>query len=113
MTFPKNHIKFPGHTQEKLDGINYYYKTWFKIVKGQKAYIIDAFSGTGYVEIEGDDKIVRGSALLAVDLLKKDDNHNLKLNFINIQREECNYLRSNISDYISKNKINLNTHTYV
>lgn len=105
MSISRNNIKFPVHTQEKLDEINYYYKTWFKIVKNQMAYIVDAFAGTGYVEIEGDDKLLPGSALLAVDLFKKDDNSNLNLVFININKKECDILRTNVSECIFKNKI--------
>ena len=80
--------------QEKLEELNYYYKTWFKIVKSQKAYIIDGFAGTGYVEIEGNNKLIPGSALLAVDLLKKDTNNNLNLLFTNIDRNECDTLNT-------------------
>ncbi len=105
LNFQSNNIKFHAHTQEKLDAINYYYKTWFKIVKSQKAYIIDAFAGTGYVEIEGNDKFIPGSALLGVDLLKKDTNNNLNLLFTNINKNECNTLRTNVSEYVSRNKI--------
>lgn len=101
----RNNIKFPAHTQEKLDEINYYYKTWFKIVKNQKAYIVDAFAGTGYVEIGGNKKIIAGSALIAVDLFKKDDKNNLNLVFTNINIMECDKLKKNVSEYLLRNKI--------
>ncbi len=102
MNFQNKNIKLYAHTQEKLDAINYYYKTWFKIVKSQKAYIIDAFAGTGYVEIENNDKKVYGSALIAVDLLKKDTNNNLNLLFTNINKTECEILGKNVIECISK-----------
>lgn len=101
----KNNITFPAHTKEKLDEINYYYKTWFKIVKNQKTYIVDAFAGTGYVEIEGDTKEIPGSALIAVDLFKKDEYENLNLVFTNINEKECDKLRNNVLDYLLRNKI--------
>lgn len=96
-------LKFHDHTQEKLDEINYYYKIWFKIVKRQKTYIIDTHAGTGYNIIE--DERVKGSALLAVDLFKDDENNNLTVYLINIDPEECRQLRKNIAEYITENKI--------
>ncbi len=99
-------LKFDEHTQEKLDEINYYYKTWFGIVKQQKTYIIDAYAGTGYNEIKGENrKKSLGSALLAVDLYKLDSFDNLSLKLINIKREEIDTLEKNIKNYIKNAKI--------
>jgi three-Cys-motif partner protein len=96
-------LKFNDHTQEKLDAIDYYYKKWFNIVKGQKVYIIDTNAGTGYNEING--QKVKGSAILAVDLFKEDDHSNLKIFLINIDPEEISQLLENIVDYCAKEKI--------
>ncbi len=99
-------LKFDEHTQEKLDAINYYYKTWYGIVRQQKTYIIDAYAGTGYNEIKGENnKKSLGSALLAVDLYKIDGLNNLYLKLINIKSEEINTLEKNIKDYIRDTKI--------
>ena len=99
-------LKFQDHTQEKLDEINYYYKIWFKIVKRQKTYIIDTHAGTGYNIIKGTK--VKGSALLAIDLFKDDDNNNLTIYLINIDSGEYSRLTQNISEYISENNIGAN-----
>jgi len=104
-------LKFKDHTQEKLDEINYYYKTWFKIVKRQKAYIIDTHAGTGYNIIE--EEKVKGSALLAVDLFKDDNDHNLTVYLINIDPEECRQLRENILEYITENKIDAKSDKHI
>lgn len=96
-------IKFQDHTKEKIDEINYYYKTWFKIVKRQKAYIIDTHAGTGYNKIQGEQ--IKGSALLAIDLFKDNEYNNLTVYLININHEECKQLRENILEYITENKI--------
>ncbi len=96
-------LKFPDHTKEKLDEINYYYQTWFKIVKRQKTYIIDTHAGTGYNQIKGEQ--VKGSALLAIDLFKEDINNNLTMYLINIDAEECKQLRENIIHYIADQNI--------
>lgn len=99
-------LKFEEHTQEKLDEINYYYKTWFGIVKQQKTYIIDAYAGTGYNEIKGEkNKKSLGSALLAVDLYRLDSLDNLYLKLININSEEIDILEKNIRDFIKNTKI--------
>lgn len=98
-------LKFKEHTKEKLDEINYYYKTWFKIVKRQKSYIIDAYAGTGYDYI-GSEKVL-GSALLAVDLFKTDKLKNLKIILIQINPNEYDLLERNVLDFISKNNLNI------
>ena len=98
-------LKFKEHTKEKLDEINYYYKTWFKIVKNQKCYIIDTYAGTGYDYI-GNEKVL-GSALLAVDLFKTDTLKKLKIILIQIDSDEGNLLERNILEFISKNSLNI------
>lgn len=98
-------LKFKKHTQEKLDEINYYYKTWFKIVKRQNCYIIDAYAGTGYDHI--DTEKLPGSALLAVDLFKTDALNKFKLILIQIDPEQCELLKRNILDFISKNNLSI------
>ncbi|MBA7535608.1 hypothetical protein ES705_27866 [subsurface metagenome] len=98
-------LKFKEHTKEKLEEINYYYKTWFKIVKRQKSYIIDAYAGTGYDYI-GSEKVL-GSALLAVDLFKTDILKNLKIILIQINTDEYDLLERNVLDFISKNNLNI------
>jgi len=98
-------LKFKEHTKEKLDEINYYYKTWFKIVKRQNCYIIDTYAGTGYDYI-GSEKLL-GSALLAVDLFKTDLLNNLKIILIQIEPDECELLERNVLDFISKNNLSI------
>ncbi len=98
-------LRFPHHSKEKLEELNYYYKVWFGIVKRQKCYIIDAYAGTGYVTIEESEERILGSALLAVDLFKKDIQKNLDVVLININPEECKTLRNNIESYLLENKI--------
>ncbi len=98
-------LKFKEHTKEKLEEINYYYKIWFKIVKRQKSYIIDAYAGTGYDYI-GSEKVL-GSALLAVDLFKADILKNLKIILIQINTDEYDLLERNVSDFIEKNNLNI------
>lgn len=104
----KTNLRFPEHTKEKLDGIKYYSKIWFYIVKRQKTYIIDCYAGTGYCVIEDSIKKIKGTALLAIDLFKKDIKDNLKVFLINNSAEECELLKKNASNYI-KNK-NIKAH---
>ncbi|MBD3214691.1 MAG: three-Cys-motif partner protein TcmP [Candidatus Lokiarchaeota archaeon] len=104
-----NDLKFDEHTEEKLETINYYYKTWFGIVKRQQTNIIDAYAGTGYNEIRGKStKRKPGSALLAVDLFRYDDLDNLNLIFINKDPQETDILRENITEYIRNSRIEPN-----
>lgn len=97
-------IKFPEHTREKLSVINYYYEKWFNIVKNQPTYIIDCFAGIGYNKIKG--KIIKGSALLGVDLFKQNAIKKLKLYLIEKNPEKYKQLQENISNYVIRNKIN-------
>ncbi len=98
-------LRFPHHSKEKLEELNYYYKVWFGIVKLQKCYIIDAYAGTGYVTIKESEERILGSALLAVDLFKNDIQKNLDVVLININPVECKTLRNNIETYLLENKI--------
>lgn len=98
-------LKFPEHTKEKLNGIKYYYKVWFNIVKGQNSYIIDFYAGTGYCQIENTVSQISGSALLAVNLFKNDYNKKLVVFLINNDTEQCRLLKTNISDYIAKKNL--------
>lgn len=97
-------LTFKGHTTEKLDIINYYYGPWFKIVgsiRGQKAYIIDCYAGTGYSIIDDEKKL--GSALLATKLFKNDFKKNLVLHLIQKNFTEYQTLFQNVRDFtISK-----------
>lgn len=104
-TFRSN-LRFPEHTEEKLEGIKYYGNKWFLIVKSQKVYVVDCNAGTGYCIIEGKPTKILGSALIAVDLFKKDGQHNLKVFLIEKERQQYELLENNISAYISKNNIN-------
>ncbi len=104
----KTNLRFPEHTKEKLEGIKYYSKVWFYIVKRQKTYVIDCYAGTGYNVIGDSIKKIKGTALLAIDLFKKDIKDNLKVFLINNNAEECELLKENVSNYI-KNK-NIKAH---
>lgn len=99
-------LQFPEHTEEKLESLKFYYNIWFDIVKRQKTYIIDTNAGTGYNYIGEKKKKILGSALLAVDLFKKNTNKTLKLIFFDIDQNNCELLKKNISEYLSMNNIN-------
>ncbi|MFW9873537.1 MAG: three-Cys-motif partner protein TcmP [Candidatus Thorarchaeota archaeon] len=99
-------LKFPLHTKEKLDIIEYYYKIWFKIVsKRQNAYIIDTHAGTGYNKI--DDRKRPGSAILAVDLFKEKANFDFELFLNQKSNEQSELLRNNIENHIQDNNISV------
>lgn len=98
-------LTFKQLTQEKLQDFNYYYKTWFKIVRRQKTYIIDTHAGTGYNIIEN--QKVKGSALLALELFKDDDFKKLKLFFIEKDLLEYKQLEDNIKSFIKKHNLEI------
>ncbi len=104
-------LKFPLHTQEKLEIIEYYYKIWFKIVnKRQKAYIIDTHAGTGYNEIYGSSEKRPGSAILAVNLFKEKGKHEFKIFLNQKNKEQFNLLEKNIKDHIQEQNIAAKVH---
>ncbi len=98
-------LQFPEHTEEKLESLKFYYNIWFDIVKRQKTYVIDTFAGTGYSIIRELNKKNLGSALLAIDLFKKDKFDNLKIILFEIDENKCNLLENNVADYISNTNI--------
>jgi len=100
-------LQFPEHTEEKLESLKFYYNIWFDIVKRQKTYIIDTNAGTGYNLIGEKKRKILGSALLAVDLFKKDTYKTLKLIFFDIDQNNCELLKKNILKYLSMKKINV------
>ncbi len=100
-------LQFPEHTEEKLESLKFYYNIWFDIVKRQKTYIIDTNAGTGYNYIGKKKKKFLGSALLAVDLFKKDTKKTLKLILCDIDKKKCELLKKNISKCLSTNQINV------
>jgi len=99
-------LQFPEHTEEKLESLKSYYNIWFDIVKWQKTYIIDTNAGTGYNLIGKKKKKILGSALLAIDLFRKDTQKTLKLFFFDINQKNCEILKKNILQYLSMKKIN-------
>ena len=99
-------LQFPEHTEEKLESLKSYYNIWFDIVKWQKTYIIDTNTGTGYNLIGKKKKKILGSALLAIDLFRKDTQKTLKLFFFDINQKNCEILKKNILQYLSMKKIN-------
>ncbi len=99
-------LPFKEHTQDKLDALQFYYNQWFKIVKGQKCYIIDCNAGTGYNYIK--DKKVLGSALIVVELFKSDTDRNLTLYLIEKDMGNFKLLQQNIKNYIKNNKVPVN-----
>ena len=109
MLFKETHIsdlKFPLHTQEKLDIIEYYYKVWFRIVnKRQNAYIIDTHAGTGFNQIDGSPKKRLGSAIIAINLFKKKGKYEFKVFLNQKNKEQFSLLKNNIKKYIQEHKI--------
>jgi three-Cys-motif partner protein len=99
-------LKFPLHTKEKLDIIEYYYKIWFNIVsKKQNAYIVDTHAGTGYNQIDKSPTKRPGSAILAVDLFRKKGNFDFKVFLNQKSNEQCELLKNNIKSHIQDNNI--------
>lgn len=99
-------LKFPLHTKEKLDIIEYYYRIWFKIVsKKQNAYIIDTHAGTGYNQIDKSPRKRLGSAILAVDLFREKGNFDFKVFLNQKSNEQSELLRNNIKSHIQDNNI--------
>ena len=98
-------LRFKEHTEEKLDELEFYYNIWFDIVKRKKTYIIDIYAGTGYNIIGDRNKKVPGSAILAVNLFKKDIYNKLNLILCEIVKDNYNLLRQNIQVYLLKKKL--------
>ena len=99
-------LKFPLHTEEKLEIIEYYYKVWFKIVnKRQKAYIIDTHAGTGFNQIRGSSEKRPGSAILAVDLFKEKGEPEFIIYLNQKNKEQFDLLNNNIKDHIKEQNL--------